>query len=245
MENRFMLEYKKKNAILVQLLVQNYLENENKGDAVFMYGELINDIDVFLKRLESEEVIRNKFKSTCPQNTEPQLDVFIDLISPESYIYSYEVKYATKEYMYNFEHIYQLISRMKYPKNTNLQLILVPSETIELCDDSIQINVNAFYKAKEKFMSLPKDKQFTIINYFYKNRNNLKKQNVSISTALNKSIYSVLKGSITTYSDLITDEYFDMIVSNLSKVSIRILTIKELLKYPIQQDIIIKELGIF
>ena len=96
-------------------------------------------------------------------------------------------------------------------------------------------------------MSLPKDKQFTIINYFYKNRNNLKKQNVSISTALNKSIYSVLKGrgSIATYPNLITDEYFDMIVSNLSKVSIRILTVKELLKYPIQQDIIIKELGIF
>ena len=155
-EDRAMFERKKKNAILVQLLVQNYLENENKDEVVFMYGELINDIDVFLKRLESEEVIRNKFKSTNPQNTEPQLDVFIDLISSESYIYSYEVKYATKEYMYNFEHIYQLISRMKYPKHTNLQLILVPSETIELCDESIQINVNHFTKQRKNLCLFPK-----------------------------------------------------------------------------------------
>lgn len=126
MEDRIMFERKKKNAILVQLLVQNYLENENndKSEAVFIYGELINDIDVFFKRLESEELIRNA--------THPHLDVFIDLISPESYIYSYKVKYATKEYMYGFEHIYQLIGRIKYPKNTNLQLILVPSETMEL-----------------------------------------------------------------------------------------------------------------
>ena len=52
--------YKHKNSFLVQILVQNYLEQENKNENIKMYGELINDIDVFNKDIKEIEIIKHQ-----------------------------------------------------------------------------------------------------------------------------------------------------------------------------------------
>ena len=239
--------YKTKNAFLIQFLVQNYLEYKNSDKNVYIYGELINDIDVFIKRLEDDELIRKKFKSSNPANIYPQLDAFIDLISPESYIYSYEVKYASKEYMYNFDHIYQLISRMKYPPNTKIELILVSPETYEIFDDSLKTNIEIFYKLKSDFFKLPDNLQYNIINYFHNNKSNLKSQNTSIIDALSKSINAAKKDTIKKYTGdkELPMEEFIAIRDNLDKVTIQLLSIKELLSIPLSSEVMKKELGLF
>ena len=113
-----------KNAFLIQILVRNYLEKEFEAKGSFyLYEEMINDIDAFSQNLR-------KFTNVNPSREPPHLEAFFDLIETGSYLYSYDVKYSMEQYMYQFQHIYELISSAKYPENTELQILVVPSETV-------------------------------------------------------------------------------------------------------------------
>ena len=75
-----MVQTKNKDAYLIQFLVRNYLENENKEASVHLYGELINDIDIFTVNLERNEKMYAKFKSMKPTYQPPlTIDAFLTL----------------------------------------------------------------------------------------------------------------------------------------------------------------------
>lgn len=68
-----MINIKTKNAFLIQILVQNYLEHEFEyiNELVNLYNEVINDIDGFNFILFNNPFICKKLQSINPSNTSP------------------------------------------------------------------------------------------------------------------------------------------------------------------------------
>ena len=97
---------------IIQILSQKYLEDENKGSDVYMYPELINDIDVFSKRIESIQMIHDNFASKNPSKLEPKtVQVFLKLIEEDDceYSKSYEIKYESQEYALRLKILFKLL----------------------------------------------------------------------------------------------------------------------------------------
>ena len=86
----------KPKAALIQILVQNYLEHQFNSNNVFMYPEIINDIDSFNIDLESRGVVVDGvIDSTIT------ICAFLrDYVSDSNYLSSYEVKSGENEYIY-------------------------------------------------------------------------------------------------------------------------------------------------
>lgn len=234
---------KNKNAYFIQVLVQNYLEHElaEKG-TYYLYGELINDIDVFSKNIMQYAKIRQKLSSQRPSAEAPHIEAFLDLVEGSSYLYSYDVKYAAKKYMYQFQHIYQIISRIKYPSNTTLQIIVVPSERD--LDESVEHNISTFEEYKQKILSLaPPDKKL-IFNTFA-NDKSFSKDDASdvLMRYYQKALRKTLKTTFGAENDICDDDA-KMLEYNFSKLTIRILRVNELLKYPLTPEFIKNTLDI-
>lgn len=223
----------------IQMLVQNYLEQEHTIGSIYLYGELINDIDAFDKNIRSIKEIDEKFKSSEPYRNKPEtIQAFINLISTDNieYISSYEVKHESSDYIYKFDHILQLIRKTKYPDNTKLELILVPTDipTISRRDSNV-INVDSFEEYKNIILSFDKETQYNIFNMFV-NNGLLKTRHVD--DVLSEAIRLAKQNRINTYRENISFDDFETLLHNFSKITIRILTINELLSIPITNDFI-------
>lgn len=220
-----------KNAFLIQILVRNYLEKEfEMKSSFYLYEEILNDTDVFTQNLRNIKELKRKFSSSRPAIEPPHIEAFFDLIEEGSYLYSYDVKYSIKQYMYQFQHIYQIISRARYPDNTELQIIVVPSENVE--DDATQNNITVFEDYKHKILELSEEDKYKIFNSFAHDKS-LEKDDASdvFLRFYIKAQRGTLKPTYGT-SD-ISAEDAKILENNLSKLTIRVITLSELLKYPL------------
>lgn len=239
-------------ANLVQLMVQNYIENENKEKGLFTHGEIINDVDVFTVEIEKIPEINLKLKSNNPSKTTPKdLNVFFDILPLDSYVAAYEVKHMNVSYLFNFGNFFKFIDKIKYPETTELYEVLVP-----LLSDDTKIDCNNFEK-----LELEKESQYEIVKTF----NEYKEKILKYPEEIQYKIFNCMKNNTGLYGQVITDvlmilclkiggnkednkyfsdygerniskEEFEKLKCNFQKATIRILTIDELSKYPINPD---------
>ena len=230
-----MQQIKNKHASTIQMLVQNYLEKENKTLNVYMYSELINDIDAFDGCIRRMATIDEKFKSSIPKKSEPPtIQAFIDLIESDGI---HEVKYTGISYIYKFDYILQLICKTRYPKNTKLELILIPTDTKTIDEhNSNVINVSIFNQYKDKLLQFDKQTKYYIFNSLI---NDSQYKSKTTDEALRKVISLAQSGNIKkTYTHNISDTEYETLEHNFSMLYIRILTISDLLKYPLDEEFI-------
>lgn len=218
------------NAKLVQLLVQNYIENEHKENEYYTYSEIINDIDVFSTKLETIPEIQLKLKSKKPSTHPPiYINLFFDIIPSDSYKYAIEVKHASFSILLRFGNLMQLIDKVKYPESTKLELILVP-----LDNEESTYGCETYDDYKQRILELSDDKQYKVFNNF---KNNTGRYGYVITDML---LWCLIKiNELPDYGENnITQDEFIKLKTNFSKSSIRIISLNELLKIPIHNELI-------
>lgn len=141
------------SSLLVQILVQNYLEHKYNAKNSFIYSEAINDIDIFTKEIDEE------FKTNI------KIKTFIDILPDNSYSNSYEVKTGKLNYILQFKNLLQLITKSKYQNDTKLQLIVVPSRcNIDMKE--LKDKYKIFDNLKSQILNKPEEEQKKIFNTF-------------------------------------------------------------------------------
>jgi len=95
-------QFKNFKSYIIQALVQNYLEKEYHDVSVFIYPEIVNDIDIFSRQLLS--------RNTNFRNGKHELHAFIDTYE-DDYIKTIEVKNCEHKY-FKLQYLVDLISKM-------------------------------------------------------------------------------------------------------------------------------------
>ena len=240
---------KNKDAFIIQMLVRNYLENENVGSNIHIYSELINDVDVFNTELENIEMLNVKFKAKNPQYVDPKsIKAFLELRDfddeklENKYISSIDVKYC---YELMFKDVLPILMKVKYPTNTSVQIIYVSSDIGNYKQPIMNENIKTFNNYKEQFLGLTYDKQYMIVNNLLNDNRTFSKMSFieAIMTGVNMLYNNSLKQN---YKNNISDEDVDVFINNLSKCSIREFTLEQLVKQRMEPELMFKrELGIY
>ena len=215
-----MNQTKRFNALsfFVQAMVQNYLEHQYNTESVKIYPELINDFDVLKHDIKECEEFDNLIN----------LRVLLDQIS-DDFIESYEIPYLTKT-----QNLVQLITKIHYPTNTKLILLLVPSRH-NVCLKNI-INNDSFDKLRQKILSLDKQKRYKVFNALC-NDQEYKDSDIinTLASIMIRLEKNKLKYDFGDEKNL-TDEEFKMIEDNFKKVDIKAYSLEELEKYPMTSE---------
>ena len=220
-------------AFMVQFLVQNYIVKTYDNEDVHIYSELVNDIDVFRKNIDTvifNDKLRKRFGVDTAQSS---LQVFINNLS-EDYVESYEVKTSKDEYIYKFHNVLKLIDDVKYPNNVKLILAVVPTG-FGLDVEPYTCEVELFERFKHIILNdITKHQQMRVFNAFIHD-NTLK--SMRITTALEVILDKLKHDKIPDYEAL-SDEHFETLLNNFSLISIRVLTFEELTQIPISNDVV-------
>ena len=251
-------ELMNKYAFIIQMLVRNYLENENVGSNVHMYSELINDVDVFNTELENIEMLNIKFKAKNPQYVDPKsIKAFLELRDfddeklENKYVSSIEVSkspaQAYVKYCYElmFKDVLPILMKVKYPTNTTVQIIYVSSDTNNYKQPIMNENITTFNNYKEQFLGLTYDEQYMIVNNLLNDNRTFSRMSFieAVMTGVNMLHTNSLKQN---YKNNVSDEEVDMFINNLAKCSIREFTLEQLVKQRINPEQMLKrELGIY
>ena len=237
---KIMNNYINYKSLLIQILVQNYLEHEYKTQDVFIYPELINDIDIFSTDLTKHQNLLNERGVIDYKLT---IRAFLDEINNEDYVQPCEVKSSAKclepervrgekTNLCNVQYLNQILKKIRYPTNTKLLLILVPNEFN--IDKSNIMDVNKFSRLKDEILN--HDKRYEIFNALINDANLI---NQDINSALISILARLRKGNLKTcYKSNITNEEYETLVNNFKKIEIKILTFEDLEKYPISSEYI-------
>lgn len=216
---------------VIQLMVQNYLTIKYNDKNIFFYPELINDIDVFAKDIKGYEELVKENGGIDDRIT---IRAFLDEIDDDIYRKSIEVKSGISSspeltYFVNLKH---LLDKCFYPDNTELMLILVPTNHKFMGEF---ISTTKFDELRNKIFNLSDADKYKIMNAF-KNDTSLESQD--INSALISLLGKLKKKTLRTdYGDKnIPDEENKKLLHNISKVVIKILTVDELEKYPISGE---------
>lgn len=128
---------------------------------------------------------------------------------------------------YDLENLIQLISKIKYPSSTSLQLILVPYYN---CEEDCGCKRFQYYK--DKILEKTEEEQYKIFNNM---KNNTGIHGNIITDVL--LMFSDNKISLQDYSEKnISREEFIKLKTNFENTAIRIIRPEELIKIPISQD---------
>ena len=223
-----------KNALsfFVQAMVQNYLEHQYNTESVKIYPELINDLDILKRDIKECEEFDNLMN----------LRVLLDQIS-DDYIESYEVSKSPAQaqikccevpYLTKTQNLIQLITKIHYPTNTKLILLLVPSRhNVSLKNI---INNDSFDKLRQKILSLDEQKQYKIFNALC-NDQEYKDSDIinTLASIMIRLEKNKLKYDFGDEKNL-TNEEFKMVEDNFKKVDIKAYTLEELEKYPMTPE---------
>ena len=144
-------------ALLLQILVQHYIEQKHKKSGYYVYSEAINDIDIFNKELHTIGIIRDGLKANI------KIKTFLDILPDNSYVSSYEVKTGKLSYILQFKNLLQLITKTRYQPKTKLGLILIPYR-VNVDIEELQEKYTLFDKLKNDILSKPISTQRKIFN---------------------------------------------------------------------------------
>lgn len=223
----FMINYNKTmcnnlnnfKAFIVQALVQNYIEKENENANVYIYQEIINDIDIFNK------CIKDITKFNANTNLyKKNIHIFIENLPLDIYIESIDVKHCSYE-NFKFKYLIDLISNVKYPINTKLQLILVPSKYKNEDDDEMIFDISKFNEIKKIFIELCEESVYNkqlLLTELYKN-DKLKYGTIT------ESLLCIINKYQNKKLNIIDENInFDLLYNNFQNISVKIITLKEL-----------------
>ena len=221
---------------LIQILVQNYLEHQYNSENVFMYPEIINDIDVFNENLEDRGVVINGVIDSSIE-----VCAFLkDYISADSYLSSYEVKSGENRYISKFKNLKQILTKIRYQPKTELVLVLVPN--IDENFSELSKNVKIFNGIKSKISSMNENNKYKLFNEIVLNE---EFNESSITSALTIMINLVKNGKSIAENknrknDCITNEQFNTLYDQFNRLKIEILTIDDLARYDINKEFIFR-----
>jgi hypothetical protein len=228
-DKKIMQNHKNYKSFLIQILVQNYLEHEYQTENVFIYPELVNDLDIFSKDLKTQQNLLNA-RGTLDYGL--TIRAFLDEIDGEEYIQSCEIKSGEKQYICAVKNLNQILTKIKYPVNTKLLLTLVPIEFN--VDKTNLIDVDKFNRLKNEI--LQNEHGYDIINSLI---NDTDLANHDINSALTSILGKLRKGTLKTqYKNNITEDQYEGLMKNFEKVELRIITFEDLEKYPIGTEYI-------
>lgn len=240
-DNKQFIFTNKKNeqAFFTQILVRNYLENEYKDANVELYGELINDIDVFELSIEN----RNKLRTYVSEKVTDAKTVssFLCLLdTTEYYIETVDVKYS-KDLM--FKDLLNLITKIEYPKNTSVQLLYVSSDIAFYKTHQFDSYIERFKDYKKRILELDNDDSYVFFNTIV---NDSTLTNLTINEALNVVLFKIANNKAkANYKRNITDKEHKIALNNFSKVSLRELTLDELTNVEMTKDKMLEEYGVY
>lgn len=229
-------------AFLTQILVKSFLENENKESSICIYGELINDIDVFNREITFVKDNYNRLaRGDIEKSPErPTIEAFIQSIADDDHCQSIDVKFA-KTMM--FKDLFNLVSKVEYPKNISIQLIYVSSDTSLYNQHQFKSIIDEFNETKQKFLEESELKQFYMVNAF-KNDNKLQKYQINETFRSVSDRYD--KGKLPkSYQNDVNDGFVRMFIENLKRVSIRELTLDELADNPPTKEQLLENFGVY
>lgn len=243
---------------IIQMLVRNYLIHENSDSNIFMYAEVINDIDVFTTKLEQHESMFNKFKAYRSCKEEPtNVDALLVLLDPDNaeddttYLSSsklkesIDVKYSDKIMV---KDIISIVNSIEYPENTTMQLIYVSSDKSDYVKNihTLEDKINNFNMHKEQILQLSDtDLQLVITelhNQFYSS-DTISQAFHEIFKNLNSKI--LLRKYSKDTSKLMPMNKVNDFKFKLSKCIIRELTLWEIIHVPITPNVLENELNIY
>ena len=236
---------------IIQLLVHNYLTHEYKTQNVFIYPELINDLDIFSTNLSIIDVLSIDGKL----NTNIDIQAILDVTSDE-YVQSCEIKSgnicgeSTKIHLFDFSNLLQLMTKINYPTETKLLLILVPN-TYEFQTEKL-LDINMFEKLKLMILSESDENRRKMFNILVNEKSFRSRDINSVLTSIigmtKKQLLDVyidkLKNRKDIYEEL-SDNNYNYIIQNFGKIELKILRLEELEKYPLSGDIIKSLLSLY
>lgn len=212
------------NANLVQLLVQNYLYDkyDKQEVRVYIYDELINDIDIFDKQLDitNKNIIIDAFFSYLDEN-----DI--------TFYESIDVKFANDLLMKNIK---QILTKCIYPNNTKLKLIFVPSIEFDKRDYLKEV-INTFTEYKDIIINkLDNTQRERLVNNIVNITNY---DNFNINDALYEFIEKLLTNKDrTTFKQNVSIKDVEVFINNLNNFTIEIIEKEQLLSVPIHKELI-------
>ena len=222
---------------VVQLLVQNYIESENRDKNYFIDSELNNDHVCSKKLDESIPDIHLKLKSKLPEkNPDVDLKIFFDIIQQDTYTSSGELKHAVFSPLLRFRNLVQLFDTIKDPSNTMLQIILVQP----LQEESQESSAEAFQSYKNKILNLAEETQYKIFNTM---KNETSMYNSIITDVLFLLVAKSKDLHDYQHENISTDEYRKL-KATFTNTTIRVISMDELIRMPISPELLRRILSV-
>lgn len=219
-----MTEYEYLKGKYTQILVLNYLKHKYKENNldVYLYNEIINDVDVFNKPIDYNILKQDK----------PTIETFINMLSSESInlLETLEVKHV-REFM--FKNIIQVLTKFKYPLNVKIKLVYIPIST--RMENELLKLIDEFNKYKQAIVNLNENDRYSLYNNFI---NGTHHYNENILFVIKYWLNMLIKYKIKNdYEHNISTDDFIHFDNNFKKFDIDIITKKQLVEYQIDNDI--------
>ena len=235
-----MSNLKNEQTFLVQVLAKNYLESLHKDSNVVMYGEIVNDIDVFENSMNNIKTFEKLFK----EHSRPTIETFLNIIDYDSYLETYDVKFA-KTIM--FKDFFNLLSKMKYPESAQIKLIYVSYVYIFPDESTYKKHVMSDYirefeEFRKRFFEMNHEDKYLIVN----NMESLTQcRNYDINESFRLLFAKFDNKTIRVeFKENITDDFLSTFIENFKRFSIEELTLFEITSIPISQNKLLEELGV-
>ena len=203
----------------IQFLVLNYIKEEYNTRNVFVYPEMIEDLDVLINDIKTHERLYERSKKR-----KLTIRTFLQEIPDEEYLESYEVKHGELFHITKFKNLKQLLTKIRFPVNTRLVLALVPSGWN--FNKDLIINTDMFNNLKEQILSLEYDDKKKVFNSI---TNDTSLGEMSITNALSCLLDDLENENLKDYgSKNISDEIAEILINNFERLDVKVLVLEEL-----------------
>ena len=122
-----------------------------------MYGEIVNDIDVFENSMNSIKTFEKNFN----EHSRPTIETFLNMIDYDSYLKTYDVKFA-KTIM--FKDFFNLLSKMKYPESVQIKLVYISSDESTYKKHVMTDYIREFEEFRKRFFEMNYEDKYLIVN---------------------------------------------------------------------------------
>lgn len=203
----------------IQFLVLNYIKEEYNTRNVFVYPELIEDLDVMASDIRTHERLYERSKKR-----KLTIRAFLQEIPDEDYLESYEVKHGESFHITEFKNLKQLLTKIRFPINTRLVLALVPSGWN--FNKDLIINTDMFNNLKEQILSLEYEDKKKVFNSII---NDTSLGEMSITDALSCLLDDLENENLKDYGNKnISDEIAEILINNFERLDVKVLVLEEL-----------------